>query len=756
MRRRVLAFLIAITTILLIHIETSNAVVLREGSRGEEVARIQRRLIELRFLSTRATGVFGPATRDAVIRFQSANGLTADGAVGRATTSALFPTATSIHPASRATTSVLREGSRGEEVSRIQRRLIDLGLLSTRATGIFGPATREAVIRFQGANGLTADGIVNHSTMTTLFPSVQNNLSSNPITSVLSRGSRGEQVTKLQNRLIELGLLNARANGIFGPLTQAAVEGFQRTNGLTVNGILNRETANRVFAQPEPTPPAQPEPTPPAQPEPTPPAQPEPAPPAQPELAPPAQPEPIPPAQTNPNLPLVRFNGIAGALAGRTIIIDPGHGGRDPGAVRNGIRESGLVLDISLRLRRILEESGATVLMTRETDVFRSLLFRSAFANRHVLQLEVDRLRNEGVGTPVQQAPSGTTTEPPVQNNQVMQTLIGLQVERAQLLQRQSDISAQVAVIQEILTLLTTLDEDHAQLKKATETSDNVAIASEKSEIFQRELRLSDLAARIGLPGSTRDIANSNLLLRQDESGRITTRLNELNQLIAAAQRLLEQTAPTDTPITVPPQQEVTAPGNNATSEVINMWTSKIAMFDQYLNNPQLETRQGIFALSRDSSNNIRANELLSRVFDLTKEKYQDNIIFISVHINSTAQEATTSSGIRMFYRHNGPTFAWGGGNPHYYLNYNAIARRALSQSLLNSLNVFTNFQGEVSSPTRMDFSVIRETNLVSSLIEVGFINNAGDRALMLQEQLREDAAAGIYTGLVNYFNSTR
>lgn len=745
MKRRIFAFILAITAIFMIHIQTAYAIVLREGSRGTEVTRIQQRLIELGFLSTRATGVFGPATKDAVIRFQRANGLTADGVVGRSTTSALFPATTSRAPASQPANSVLREGSRGTEVTRMQQRLIELRLLNTRATGLFGPATKDAVIRFQRANGLTADGIVGPATLRLLFPSNQQaNSTTNPITTTLRRGSRGAQVTILQNRLRELGLLNVDANGIFGPLTQSAVEEFQKTNGMTVNGVVDSGTVQRLFAQPSANPAPSPE-----LPEPTPPNQ---------EPVQPTQPEPSLPAQPEPNIPLVRFHGTPGALSGRTVIIDPGHGGFDPGAVRNGVMEKDLVLDVSLRLRRMLEEAGATVLMTRETDVFRSLLFRSAFANKHVLQLEVERLQREGIGAPARQTPSGSITNDSVkQNEQAMQALISLQIELAQIQQRQSDITAQIVIINEMLSVLNAIDEDNAQLKVATEASDNNTVASERSQIFQRELQLADLAARIGLPGSTRDVANSSLLTRQAEIAQITTRIKELRNQITVAQRLLEQPAQPADPIPVPPQPEVPTPNNSTVIEAINMWNSKIAMFDHYINNPHLESREGgIFATTRDSSDNVRANEMLSRVFDLTRHRYQSNIVFISVHINSTNQNATDSSGIRMFYRHNGPTFAWGAGNPHYYLNYNATARRSLSQSLLNSLNAFTNFQGEVTTPTRMDFSVVRETNLVSSLIELGFINNAGDRALLIQEQLREDAAAGIYTGLVNHFNSVR
>ncbi|HIA13779.1 MAG TPA: N-acetylmuramoyl-L-alanine amidase [Nitrospirales bacterium] len=68
----------------------------------------------------------------------------------------------------------------------------------------------------------------------------------------------------------------------------------------------------------------------------------------------------------------------------RTIVIDPGHGGKDAGAsVRKAkIEEKDLVLDIALRLRRIMvNRHDATVYMTRETDVFVELEDRVAFAN---------------------------------------------------------------------------------------------------------------------------------------------------------------------------------------------------------------------------------------------------------------------------------------------------------------------------------------------------------------------------------------
>ncbi len=65
------------------------------------------------------------------------------------------------------------------------------------------------------------------------------------------------------------------------------------------------------------------------------------------------------------------------------IVIDPGHGGRDPGAVGAGVTEADMTLDIALRLEKLLvKEPGIEVVMTRRTDVYVPLEERTAIANR--------------------------------------------------------------------------------------------------------------------------------------------------------------------------------------------------------------------------------------------------------------------------------------------------------------------------------------------------------------------------------------
>jgi N-acetylmuramoyl-L-alanine amidase len=64
-------------------------------------------------------------------------------------------------------------------------------------------------------------------------------------------------------------------------------------------------------------------------------------------------------------------------------VIDPGHGGYDPGAMKDGVAEADVVLDVSMRLERLLlQQPGVEVVLTRRTNAFVPLEQRTALANR--------------------------------------------------------------------------------------------------------------------------------------------------------------------------------------------------------------------------------------------------------------------------------------------------------------------------------------------------------------------------------------
>ncbi len=80
----------------------------------------------------------------------------------------------------------------------------------------------------------------------------------------------------------------------------------------------------------------------------------------------------------------------------KTIVLDPGHGGKDPGATYNGLMEKDMNLDIALRVKRKLQEydTALKVLLTRETDIFIPLEERTAFANKNKADIFVSIHQN--------------------------------------------------------------------------------------------------------------------------------------------------------------------------------------------------------------------------------------------------------------------------------------------------------------------------------------------------------------------------
>jgi len=110
----------------------------------------------------------------------------------------------------------------------------------------------------------------------------------------------------------------------------------------------------------------------------------------------PAAKEPVPlvsrpaaaPATVSPTSPSANANGQFSlarqlGLGISRIVLDAGHGGHDPGARGNGMNEAELVLDVTLRLRDLLEKQpGIEVTLTRDSDEFIQLEERTAIANR--------------------------------------------------------------------------------------------------------------------------------------------------------------------------------------------------------------------------------------------------------------------------------------------------------------------------------------------------------------------------------------
>jgi len=217
--------------------------VLRRGSTGEAVRKLQVDLQQLRYFNERPTGFFGPVTEAAVISFQRDHGLPANGIVESRTRSIItarvqdgsdfggdYPT--------------LRRGDRGADVTFLQQRLQQLGYLNRTPTANFDSQTARAVIRFQTDHDLNANGVVDGQTWEILL---DDNIETPSQRRILRQGDAGEDVRELQQRLNELGYLNIRRpTGTFGPVTRDAVISFQRDNNLNQNGIVDDRTWEKL------------------------------------------------------------------------------------------------------------------------------------------------------------------------------------------------------------------------------------------------------------------------------------------------------------------------------------------------------------------------------------------------------------------------------------------------------------------------------------------------------------------------------
>ncbi len=150
---------------------------------------------------------------------------------------------------------VLKKGSRGAAVQELQKKLTSLGYDTKGADGVFGANTEQAVRQFQAAHSLVADGVVGPATRkalegTTGSTTPPTTPPSNPPSTgtalnssgILKKGSRGNAVQELQQKLTSLGYNTKGVDGIFGANTEQAVRQFQAAHNLAADGIVGPAT----------------------------------------------------------------------------------------------------------------------------------------------------------------------------------------------------------------------------------------------------------------------------------------------------------------------------------------------------------------------------------------------------------------------------------------------------------------------------------------------------------------------------------
>jgi peptidoglycan hydrolase-like protein with peptidoglycan-binding domain len=123
-------------------------------------------------------------------------------------------------------------------VAALQSALQALRLYDGYVDGVEGPLTRRAVVALQRRRGLAVDGVFGPGTRRALGWRGRPGLGSRPMRS----GNKGWDVAGLQYLLQRAGSGAGRADGVFGPLTEAAVKRAQAAAGIAVDGVAGAET----------------------------------------------------------------------------------------------------------------------------------------------------------------------------------------------------------------------------------------------------------------------------------------------------------------------------------------------------------------------------------------------------------------------------------------------------------------------------------------------------------------------------------
>ena len=173
--RRALALAAALMMTLCLTCGALAAVILEVGSKGSNVVKVQQRLIQYGYMTGTADGRYGEATRNAVLRFQRKNGLTADGRVGAKTAAALGVTlsggSASSSSASSASTSYVSSDhrllarlvyaeARGESY---KGQVAVAAVVLNRVSSSSFPNTISGVIYQTGAFSCVSNGSINNT-----------------------------------------------------------------------------------------------------------------------------------------------------------------------------------------------------------------------------------------------------------------------------------------------------------------------------------------------------------------------------------------------------------------------------------------------------------------------------------------------------------------------------------------------------------------------------------------------------------------
>ncbi|CAB4333466.1 unannotated protein [freshwater metagenome] len=258
----------------------------------------------------------------------------------------------------------LKVGDRSDAIGIIANTLNRLGFLD-KTSDLFDQSLEEAIKAFQQERGLTATGLVNEITQRAL-DEARWRLGDRILLLGTQSLMRGDDVSTLQERLIQMGFNCGRVDGVYGVKTEAAVKEFQKSVGIVVDGKCGPSTLISLMRL-------------------------------------------VKTVQGGAPSALrerVKHSVRSPALANKVVVIDPSWGGEFAGESFHGVNESEVVFDLAQRLEGRLLALGVNVVLTRSAKNSPLEKERIEIANSVnadlLIALKVDSYKNEnanGVAT---------------------------------------------------------------------------------------------------------------------------------------------------------------------------------------------------------------------------------------------------------------------------------------------------------------------------------------------------------------------
>ena len=255
-------------------------------------------------------------------------------------------------------------GDRSTAIELISNTLLRLGFITT-PSDIFDEKLTQGIKAFQQERGLTATGVINEITARSL-EEARFKLGDRVLSFNSASIMRGDDVSNLQDRLIQMGFNCGKVDGIFGANTERAVKEFQKSVGITSDGKCGPATLISLMRLVKT----------------------------------------VSGGAPNQLRETVKHSVRSPALANKVIVIDPSWGGEFTGESANGVVESEIVFDLAQRLEGRLIALGVNVVLTRSANNSPLEIDRIKVANSVnadlVIALKVDSYKNEnanGVAT---------------------------------------------------------------------------------------------------------------------------------------------------------------------------------------------------------------------------------------------------------------------------------------------------------------------------------------------------------------------